>query len=128
MLYRTFLRFKVIRGILQAPWVYLEGLDTHFLCFKAVRDKNKFCRPDIHCLLTHLLCLRWSGTYFSVHALLLTASLHISSVLRRSGTNSNEYGSMRTASSHISFLLRCSGTSLIQRGTFANRENIYSYP
>ena len=92
-----FLCFKVIRDIHQARWVFLRCFIAHFLCFKAVGNKKKCYQPDIHYLFAHLQSQRWSGSYLSMYALFLTASLHISSALKRSGTNSSEYGSMRTA-------------------------------
>ena len=68
----------------------------------------------------HISCvLKWSGTQYSVHGFLRTASLHISSLLKWLGINSRDNGSMHTASSHNSCVLKYFGTSFIHSGTFA---------
>ena len=36
------LRLKVIRDIFQLPQAYFKGFDTHFLCFKTVRNKSQY--------------------------------------------------------------------------------------
>ena len=54
--YYTFLCFKVIRDIVQLPWVYFKSPNTHFfVCFKSVMDNKKCCWVFVHCLVTYFL-------------------------------------------------------------------------
>ena len=89
-----FLCFKVIREIVQLPWVYFKGL--HSSCV-----------------------LKQSGTRKNTAGLLRTAWLHVFRVLRWSGTYVRVYGNWATVSLHIFYILKCSGISLIQCRTLS---------
>ena len=112
-----FLCFKVIRYILQLPWVDLNSLIAHFLCFKTIRYKENAAGISRTALL-HIFCVL-TGTQSSAYGSLLTALIHKLSVLKRLSTNTRERGSIYTASSHICCVLRRLRISLIQRGTFS---------
>ena len=52
-----FLCFKVIRDIVQVPWVYLNCFNAHLLSLPVVGNKKKCSRPNMHYLVPHLLGL-----------------------------------------------------------------------